>query len=57
MPRLSKYKTQRNKEKANKALMLYKEGWTLREVANVIGWSHEWTRQKIHEAEKEDTNS
>lgn len=46
---ISEYKKQKNLELKKKALQLYKEGLTLRELVPVIGMSYEWIRKGINE--------
>ena len=50
---LSKHRKALNKALAEKALLLYKEGLTLREVATVIGRSHQWVNMEIKKLDHE----
>ena len=43
------------KNKKIKALEMYKKGYTLREIAKVLGYSHEWVRVSIKEIENDIT--
>ena len=49
--KISKYQKAKNTRLAKKAFILYKEGLTLRDVADVVGRSHEWVRQEIKKLE------
>lgn len=39
------YQQNKRQEKAQKAIALYKQGYTFREIAKVLSVSHEWVRQ------------
>jgi transposase len=54
--KLSKYKIQKNLELKQSALLLYKQGMSLKEVAKIIGRSHEWVRKGINELSTVDKN-
>ena len=45
----SKYQKLKISKEAKKAVLLYKQGLTLREVGNLIGRSHEWVRKQIND--------
>jgi len=49
---ISKYKTAKNEKLKKKALRLYKQSLTLREVGKLIGRSHQWVANAIHEKAK-----
>jgi len=51
---ISKYKEARNVEIKRKALELYKQGFTLREIGDTLNMSYEWIRKGIQEVEKID---
>ena len=44
MPKQSPF---RNKEKAEKARKLYREGLTTREIGKIINMSHTWVHQQV----------
>ena len=44
MPKISPFK---DKEKRERAVKLYREGLTLREIGKILNRSHEWVRQVI----------
>ena len=46
---ISEYKKQNIDKLKVKAVELYKQGLTLREVAKIVGKSHEWVRNAIKE--------
>ncbi len=46
--KLSKYQKQKIDKQRKKTRMLYKQGLTLREVSNIVGYSHEWVRKVIN---------
>lgn len=54
MPKISKQRNKKIMEKKRKAMLLYDEGMTLREVGKVVGYSREWVRQSIIEMTKLD---
>ena len=44
MPKISPYK---DKSKKERALKLYKEGLSLRDIGQLVGRSHEWVRKVV----------
>lgn len=55
--KLKEIKKERDEKMAREALAFYKQGLTLREIAEIQGISHEWVRQlieKLPEEKKED---
>jgi len=47
MPKISTYtKKKRNIDKI-KAIQMHKQGFTLREIGDALGYSHEWARLAI----------
>jgi len=43
------YKDKKTEELANKAVLMYKQGLTTREIGKVIGKSHAWVALKVRE--------
>jgi len=50
----SPHQIQKRKELYQKALTLYSQGLTLREVGDIMKKSHEWVRTAVQEAVKEE---
>ena len=49
MPKLSLYQIQKRDELKKKAMKLYKQGLTTREIAPLVKKSHTWVAQAIRE--------
>lgn len=55
MPR-SKYQQRKIKDREEKALRLYKEGLSLRNVGVAVNRSHEWVRKVVDKLDREEVD-
>ena len=46
---MSPYQAKKKEQKKRKAIALYKQGMTLREVGKALSMSHEWVGQVVRE--------
>lgn len=54
---ISKYKKKKIEESKRKAYTLYLDGWTTRDIGNVLGYSHSWVSYAIKELEAKITGN
>lgn len=52
MPKHSIYYHKRNKKEQEKAVLMYKQGLSLREVGKLMGKSHQWVKTAVDELDR-----